>query len=39
MNQKIEICYAIEDDVPDIMSIMDIACQLARDASWYSADD
>ena len=21
------------------MSIMDIACQLARDASWYSADD
>lgn len=39
MNQKIEICYAIEDDVPDIMSIMDMACQIARDASWYCADD
>ena len=39
MNQKIEICYAKEEDVPDIMSVMDISCQLARDASWYCADD
>ena len=30
MNQKIEICYAKEEDVPDIMSVMDISCQLAR---------
>lgn len=39
MNQKIEICYAKEEDIPDIMSVMDISCRMARDVSWYCADD
>ena len=34
MNQKIEICYAKEEDVPDIMSVMDISCQLTQMITW-----
>lgn len=39
MNQKIEIDYAVSDDVPDIMMIMETAGQLTKDAAWYSMDD
>lgn len=39
MNQKLEIEYATLEDVPDIMMIMETACQLTKDAKWYSKDD
>lgn len=39
MNQKLEIGYAVLEDVPDIMKIMESACQLTKDAAWYSMDD
>ena len=39
MEQTIQIRYAEQADVPEIMKIMTTASRLVEDAKWYSMDD
>ena len=39
MEQTIQISYAEQADVPEIMKIMTTASRLVEDAKWYSMDD
>ena len=37
-NREVKIEYAVMEDIPEIMRIMDVALSLVEDKSWYAVD-